>query len=185
LEEVEGVIEKERRKAMEMLDRALKDALDEVQKERERAMQEETALREESDMELARIKSSILSEQDIESRRLISRSEDDLQERLINEALEDLLHDPGYEKVLDTLFQKAYKSIGKGASVLYGKDDEEAVKRLAEKYDVKVKGEAQFSRGFALEKGSMMATYSVYDMVNEIKRNLKREIRKEVGYNAG
>ncbi|MGC8557523.1 MAG: hypothetical protein ACP5NC_00815 [Nitrososphaeria archaeon] len=185
MEEVEGVIEKERRKAIEMLDQALKEALNEVQKERERAMQEESALRRESDMELERIKSSIISEQEIESRRLISRTEDDLQERLINEALEDLLHDPEYEKVLDMLFQKAYKSIGRGASVIFGKDDEEAVKRLAEKYDVKVKGEAPFPRGFALEKGSMMATYSVYDMVNEIKRNLKREIRKEVGYNAG
>jgi vacuolar-type H+-ATPase subunit E/Vma4 len=184
LEEVEGVIEKERKRAMEVLDHALETALEELQREREKAAGEEKALREESRMELSRVRSSMVSEQELESRRLVSRAEDSLQEKLISEAVEDLLQDPDYKNILDAIFKRVYKTVGSGASVLYGADDKEIVKALADKYGVKVRGEASFARGFAIVKGDMTASYSIFGMVSEIKRNLKREIRKKVGQSA-
>ncbi|MGC8661221.1 MAG: hypothetical protein ACP5TZ_01790 [Nitrososphaeria archaeon] len=185
MEEVEGVIERERKRAMEVLDQALATAYGELQNEREKAVQEEKSLREESRMELSRIRSSMVSEQELESRRLVSREEDSLQEKLISEAVDELLHDPDYKNILDAIFKRAIDAIGSGASVLYGRDDKDTVEWLGEKYGVKVKGEADFARGFAIKKGSMMASYSILDMINEIKRNLKREIRKKVVDSAG
>ncbi|MEM3810730.1 MAG: hypothetical protein QXV38_00320 [Conexivisphaerales archaeon] len=184
MNEIEGVIEKERKRAMEVLDHAFEAAIEELKVEMEKAVVEEKALREESRMKLSRIRSSMVSEQQLESKKLVSRAEDSLQERLISEVVDDILHDHDYKNILDSMFKRALKAFGSSASVLYGFDDEDIIKGLAEKYGVKVKGKATFARGFAIEKGSMTASYSIFDMVNGIKRNLKREIRKEVGYSA-
>lgn len=181
MEEVEGVIEKERKKAMEVLDRAMESSLEMLRKEREKAIREGESLKEESRRELSRIRSSMVSQQELESRKLYYIEEDRLQEKLIGEAVEEILRSSDYENILDSIFKRARATMGKTAAVLYGREDKAIIEKLAEKYGVKVKGEADFSRGFALERGDMMASYSIYDMVNEIKKNLKREIIKEVG----
>lgn len=185
MEEVEGVIDKERRRAMEALDRALESSLEMIKSEKEKAMREGESLWEESRRELSRMRSSMISQQELESRKLYYNEEDGLQEKLIGEALDEILHSQGYQGILDSIFKRAIASFGKNVEALYGKDDKDIIEKLAERYGIKVKGEANFSRGFALERGDMMASYSIYDMVNEIKKNLKREIIKEVSGAAG
>ncbi len=180
MESINSVIEREKKAALETLDKALDDALKIIEQQRNEAFNEGEKIIEEAKKTAEKERLVRTSQQELEGKRILSVKEDELLEKLISESYKEFLESDNYNMILDKLFSNGLKSAGEGFEVYAGRLDQDNLKKIAKKYKIKVSGVADFDRGFTFKKGEENITYNLDRMLNDIKRELKRVVINKV-----
>ncbi|MGC8569044.1 MAG: V-type ATP synthase subunit E family protein [Nitrososphaeria archaeon] len=180
MESIKAVIEKEKSQALSLLESALAESIRIVEEEMRAAEEEGRRIEEDAKRSIDKERTVRTSQRELDGKRLLSVREDDLLEKLISEAYEELVRSDEYPRIIRGLLTGALRSLGGYAEVYAGRLDVELIRGLQGEVGFRMKGQADFGRGFMVVSGEETIVYDIDKMVLDMKKELKRAIIGEV-----